>query len=224
MYPSDYVRDTRVLSLAAKGGWFDVLCHLHSSSTRGTATLPVIGWARIMGASVDQADAVITELDGMRIADVIRHDNGDVTLSSRRMMREYITREQTRLRVERHRAKEACNAGGNADVTGQKTETKKTETKNNTNEERTVIPLLLSTHEFAAAWGDWLQHRREKRCPVKPGSVSEKQQLKKLEEWGVERAIAAIRYSIGNDWQGLFEEGLQGSGGKVRDKTRSAYA
>lgn len=123
MYPSDYMRDTRVLSLAARGGWVDVLCMLHGASTRGTMTLPLIGWARVMSVSVDQAESVVTELDGMRVADVKRHDNGDVTLSSRRMLREYITREQTRLRVQRYREKET----GNATETPQKTETKNSE-------------------------------------------------------------------------------------------------
>lgn len=126
------MRDTRALSLAAKGGWIDVLCVLHSSSTRGTMTLPVVGWARVMGATVDQADAVITELDGMRIADVDRASNGDVTVSSRRMLRDYITREQTRLRVQRYREKEACNATGNGPETVHKSETEKSEVRNKT--------------------------------------------------------------------------------------------
>lgn len=69
----------------------------------------------------------------------------------------------------------------------------------------TVIPLLLSTDEFRAAWADWLKHRREKGKPLAPGSMAERKQLKKLEEWGVARAIAAIGHSISNDWQGIFE-------------------
>lgn len=127
------MRDTRALSLAAKGGWVDVLCMLHGSSTRGTLTLPAVGWARIMGATVDQAEAVISELDVMKVADVKREGNGDVTISSRRMLRESITREQTRLRVQRHRRNAVCNGGGNADETDKKSETRsqKPETRNN---------------------------------------------------------------------------------------------
>lgn len=69
----------------------------------------------------------------------------------------------------------------------------------------TVIPLLLSTEAFAAAWRAWLQHRREIKKPIAPGSESEKQQLKTLEEWGETRAIAAIEYTIFKGWQGLRE-------------------
>lgn len=121
-FPSDYMRDTRALSLAAKGGWVDVMCMLHGSSTRGTMTLPVVGWARVMGATVDQSAAVIDELDAMKVAEVIRTGNGDVTISSRRMLRDAITREQTRLRVRSYRRNTHCNGGSNGDVTGQKSE------------------------------------------------------------------------------------------------------
>jgi uncharacterized protein YdaU (DUF1376 family) len=128
-YPADYQNDTRMLSLAAKGGWVDILCMLHSSSTRGEMTLPMLGWARIMGAGVDQASAVIAELECMKIAEITRDGNGLVTVTNRRMSRDAITRQQTRLRVERHRSKEAGNAPGNAPVTGQKTEGRRQKTE-----------------------------------------------------------------------------------------------
>lgn len=69
----------------------------------------------------------------------------------------------------------------------------------------TVIPLLLSTDAFADAWRAWLQHRREIKKPIVPGSQTEREQLKTLETWGEARAIAAIRYTIFKGWQGLRE-------------------
>lgn len=69
----------------------------------------------------------------------------------------------------------------------------------------TVIPLLLSTDDFGLAWAAWLKHRKEKREPVRPGSQAEKMQLKKLEDWGPQRACAAIYHSIASDYQGIFE-------------------
>lgn len=69
----------------------------------------------------------------------------------------------------------------------------------------TVIPLLLSTDAFAEAWRGWLQHRREIKKPITPGSQTEREQLKTLEAWGEARAIAAIRYTIFKGWQGLRE-------------------
>jgi len=124
-YPSDYLVDTRVLSLAARGAWVDIICVLHKSSTRGTLTLPGRGWARIMGATEADFQSALSEIEEMKVGDVIRNGNGDVSVTCRRMMNESITREQTRLRVQNHRKKHGNKAGnesGNADVTGNKSE------------------------------------------------------------------------------------------------------
>lgn len=72
-------------------------------------------------------------------------------------------------------------------------------------DEKTVIPLLLSTEEFRTAWTAWLKHCREKKKALKPGSQAEKMALKKLEEWGDKRAISAIYHSIASNYQGIFE-------------------
>lgn len=139
-YPADWLGDTRPLSLAAKGAWIDILCILHNSSTRGCVTLPVVGWARTIGASAEQAEAVIDELATMRVCDIAKHANGDVTLICRRMKRDSLTREQTRQRVAKHRQAQGdadgkCdgntqrNAPGNGVVTGHKTEGRRQKTE-----------------------------------------------------------------------------------------------
>jgi hypothetical protein len=124
-YPSDYLVDTRILTLSARGAWVDILCVLHGSSTRGTATFPVRGWSRIMGVSEAEFETAVEEIDAMKVGNVIRCSNGDVTITCRRMLNEAITREQTRLRVQNHRNKERNNernASSNASVTPNKSE------------------------------------------------------------------------------------------------------
>jgi hypothetical protein len=67
-----------------------------------------------------------------------------------------------------------------------------------------VFPKNLDTPTFRTAWDDWLAYRRERRLPaLKPRSVEA--QLAKLAEWGWAAAVSAIRNSIRNGWQGLFE-------------------
>lgn len=137
-FPADWLMKTRPLSLAAKGGWIDVLCHLHNSPTRGTATHTITGWARVMACSDAQAEAVIAELDSTKTADVSRGRNGNVTLTSRRMFAESLTRQQTRQRVAKHRLSAGsdpsghegsvtdsaiCNGDCNADVTDRRQKT-----------------------------------------------------------------------------------------------------
>jgi hypothetical protein len=124
-YPSDYLVDTRILTLSARGAWVDILCVLHGSSTRGTATFPVRGWSRIMGVSEAEFETAVEEIDAMKVGNVLRCSNGDVTITCRRMLNEAITREQTRLRVQNHRNKERNNernASSNAKETPNKSE------------------------------------------------------------------------------------------------------
>jgi uncharacterized protein YdaU (DUF1376 family) len=219
-FPADYMRDTRALSLASKGGWMDILCMLHSSSTRGTMTLPVVGWARVMGATVDQATAVISELETMSVAEITREGNGDVTLTSRRMERDAITREQGRLRAERHRRNAARNADSDASVTGQKTETRiqKTETikegasaapptvpEVSDKGSPLVIPLLLNVPDFLKPWAQWEAVRRKGKKPKTSWEEYFAKQLAFLERMGLEAAIESVEQSARNEWQGLFE-------------------
>jgi len=151
-YPSDYLVDTRVLSLAARGAWVDIICVLHKSSTRGTLTLPALGWARIMGAPEADFQSALGEIEEMKVGDVIRNSNGEVSVTCRRMMNESITREQTRLRVQNHRNKhgnKAGNATSNADVTGKKSEVRshKSEVisqKSETDNQTASVPAALS--------------------------------------------------------------------------------
>lgn len=72
-----------------------------------------------------------------------------------------------------------------------------------------VIPLLLNTKEFREAWLMFEQHRKEKRATLTPTAA--KLQLKKMEEWGVERAVAAIHYSVEKGWTGIFEPDRNGA-------------
>lgn len=212
-FPDDYLRDTRALSLAAKGGWTDILCMLHGAQNRGSMTLPMLGWARIMGASVDQAEAVIGELLVMKVADIERNSNGNVTIICRRMVRELITREQTRLRVQSHRNKrrnDARNAPCNENVTPKKTEDRRQKTEaNNTTEARSaaaplIIPLLLNVPEFLGPWAQWEGIRRKGKKPKSSWPDYFGKQLAWLEPFGLQTAIDIVAASARNEWQGLF--------------------
>ncbi len=72
------------------------------------------------------------------------------------------------------------------------------------------LPLPFDSIEFGAVWADWRQHRAEIRAPITP--VSLRQQLARLGEMGEARAIAALKHSMANGWQGIFEEKKSGSG------------
>jgi uncharacterized phage protein (TIGR02220 family) len=123
-YPGDWFKDTRTLSPAAKGAWIDLLCAMWDSQTRGILSLPLIGYARLIGGTVDQASSLVAELIDMHICDAesdgvpvtnsldIMKCNGNVTLINRRMIRDKVLKESIRCRVKRFRntaLKRLCN-------------------------------------------------------------------------------------------------------------------
>lgn len=109
LYPADIIRDTRILSLEAKGAWCDFLFFAHSSEHRGTLTYTVSGWARLWGCDVATAQRCINEIKDTNIGNVTIC-NDEVTLTNRRMAKEEKIKEQTKLRVRRHRETQPCNA------------------------------------------------------------------------------------------------------------------
>lgn len=67
------------------------------------------------------------------------------------------------------------------------------------------VPAPLDTPEFRSAWADWLADRRErKRKPYTERGVAGL--LAELAKHGPAAAVAAIRESIRNGYQGLFPE------------------
>jgi len=139
-YPTDYLADTRCVSLEARGAWADVLCEMHLAEHRGELAMPVAGYARLFGVSIAQAAVVLGELIEYGVASgavsgeecngpVTVRPQDHVTLVCRRMVREEEGRAQGRFRVRkcRERAagvtpeKRAGNAeplpAGNGDVT-----------------------------------------------------------------------------------------------------------
>lgn len=77
------------------------------------------------------------------------------------------------------------------------------------------FPEILNTPEFRVEWAKWETHRKEIRKKITPTARNE--QLGKLAEMGVLRAISALQHSIASGWQGVFEpyanQSNRGSGG-----------
>lgn len=91
--------------------------------------------------------------------------------------------------------------------------TKKTKEKN-----MPVLPTSLKAcEEFAPAWETWLTYRKEMRKTVTPTMAAG--MLSKMEKMGPARAVAMIRHTIENGWQGLYEA----KGGAKTDKYRENY-
>jgi len=70
------------------------------------------------------------------------------------------------------------------------------------------LTLPFDDQDFADAWNDWTQHRKEKKKPLTPTST--KLQLQALQDMGVDRAIRAIDHSIAQGYTGIYEPNEQG--------------
>lgn len=134
-------------------------------------------------------------------------------------------------RVKRHRekkkeeAKQGGNVTSNSDVTLQVTDEKRSSNvlekkrEEKRRKEKTppkspprgkgaapisvIFPKNLATDEFRELWTRWERHRREIKKPLKPTMVES--QIKKLSEWGHDRAVAALEHTISQGWQGIRE-------------------
>jgi hypothetical protein len=62
---------------------------------------------------------------------------------------------------------------------------------------------LRQSEAFVRTWNEWVSHRREKRQPLTPTAA--RNQLRNCAEWGVDRAIAALKHSTDSGYTGLFE-------------------
>ena len=116
VYQGDVLADKALqkCSPAAKGAWIWTWFQLSREGSY-CETSTFAEWGRMWGCSAAAAKRIIEELEKTKPCNVTIR-NGQVTLLSRRLRRKVKGRENARIRVQRHREKQACNA----DVTGEK--------------------------------------------------------------------------------------------------------
>jgi hypothetical protein len=134
-------------SPATRGIWIDVLCAMHLDDRRGEVFGTVESLARMARCSIAEMTVAVDELSFTKTADVT-FCNNDVTLINRRMKRAYSERENTKVRVKKHR----CNA----DVTRQKSEVRSQKSESEKKEE-IPPPLSLSLGKAGKAYQDMVQ-------------------------------------------------------------------
>lgn len=102
-----YHRDTRCLSPDARGAWWDCLYQQRLSPIRGRITMPVTSYARIFGASPTEAKRLLDEIATHGVGNVVTEANGNVTVTNRRMFRQWQEREGNKHRQATFRERHA---------------------------------------------------------------------------------------------------------------------
>jgi len=99
---NDWRQDTRVLSAAARGVWFEMICSVFPI---GDKTLTEAQWLRELGVTQAEFTEALAEIRSHNIADVQVTDKGEVRVVSRRRVREEKERTANALYQARHREK-----------------------------------------------------------------------------------------------------------------------
>lgn len=118
-YYGDYIRDTRCLSIAARGAWADILCFAFFESPQGRISQDLDAWSRMFGTDTVTAKSLLAEIGKRKVGDVVTERNGDVTVTNRRKYREWLEREGGKQRAKRYRDRHGGNGTekSNAEVT-----------------------------------------------------------------------------------------------------------
>lgn len=111
-YIADYIQDTRMLSLPARGAWMECLCQMWISPERGKIEYSCEEFARLFGCGNVESEKVIFELmesgicDALpkRYQDVTKY-NQKITIMSRRMLRDEKLRKSNADKQNRYRRK-----------------------------------------------------------------------------------------------------------------------
>lgn len=95
-YPGDWMKDPalRGCEPATRGIWLDLLCAMWNGDTGWDISGTLRGHARVCGCTEDEMRAAIDELEQRNVAEITRHDNGTVTVGSRRMRRDMELRDK----------------------------------------------------------------------------------------------------------------------------------
>ena len=121
-YVKDWLSDSQLVmaSKASKGIWVDCLCYMWGAPIRGKLTGTPDQLARLLSCSHTEIELFLNEIHDLGFADIendasvtfpllVTECHKKITLCNRRMYREYIDKENNRLRQERHRNKQKGN-------------------------------------------------------------------------------------------------------------------
>lgn len=164
--------------------------------------------SRSLRCTVAEVHSAVSDLKAADAA-VVTERNGVLTLVSRRRKRELEKRLMNRERVRKFRSNAECPSDSDCSDSG--LDSGKGGVGENPDDgdlpyilEASELPDPLKNPEFCKVWPLWVAHRARKKSTAL-NRRSARLQLKKLAEWGMARAVAAIEHSVAGAYQGIFE-------------------
>ena len=105
---ADYLKDTRILSLEAKGAWMDILCHLANADEVGVSGHRIDIWARVLGCPKRVAKRILTELEDAKVGEIWT-ENEKVFIKNNRLCDDYLEYKERILNCSKGGKKSAKN-------------------------------------------------------------------------------------------------------------------
>lgn len=88
LYVGDYLKDTRVLPLAVRGAWMDLILFMWDAPVRGEIVGTIEDFARLMSCEKLEAEFALNLLKQKSTADITLLEDGQTKVVSRKMKRE----------------------------------------------------------------------------------------------------------------------------------------
>lgn len=255
-YPADWLTDVELQSASAtsRGIWINALCLMWESKTRGQLTGRTSSLARILNCTIDEFEAFVGEVKNLKFAEAsvtcnadVRFCNSEVTLTNRRMFNEEKVRQQTRLRVQKHRSNTSCNgevthassSSSSCTKVHLEKESPLTPQGENGDKKQDSIPpqkrgitkrVHICPDYVPAPWKqifqEWLNYKREKgQAYTETGARACFKKLRELSGDRPEVGTRVVEQSIANNYAGIFPlknipPGKTTSDGKMSEAAR----
>ena len=108
-HPNDWSRDLEEHSLEIEGAWIRICCKLWWSETRGKLERNLDQWAKVLRVYPQDAERILNYINLYKIGDISVDPNGNITVISRRILKDEKERENNCLRQKRHYVKKNTN-------------------------------------------------------------------------------------------------------------------
>jgi uncharacterized protein YdaU (DUF1376 family) len=141
-FPSDYLRDTDILSLSSQGAWMRMICAAWHPTRKGILSFPLPTIARLIHTDEPDARRILAEIEDCGVADFLwSADAQTVTITCRRIVRDWQTAAQNKSDISTKRSAAAnarwekerqskCNASASQMECPPETRSQKPETRN----------------------------------------------------------------------------------------------
>jgi len=201
-FPSDWLRDTKVLSPEAKAVWIDILALAWNEPERGVYKRPIPAFCREHQLDGERGPSILEEL---KLVATVTISNHCVTVISRRMIKEEKHRESNRIKVNRFRSR-AGVTDGNQNVTHKKSEVRSQKSEVINNKDLTPLPPFEIPEDLKPnepEIREWLAYKKQKGQNYKSKGLEVFWRM--LRKFPHEHLKAIIEQSMANNWAGLFE-------------------